>query len=328
MNHKKQAPSNICWKTLFPLFALAFLAGNPGCEDYDSQSIDDAPLGRIINGEETNYERWKGVVGLYIPGEYMDHICTGTLIDPQVVLTAGHCVYMPDEGIDVVNAFTSGVEIMGGAYMERSYTNADWIVIHEKWKADIYDPFAVDLAMIKLEDPIPSLETYGISETPLEVGQKGYIVGYGNNTNFGGDQIHREGETTVIELPAGNRVFEIGYPTGTCRGDSGGPFFALENDNWVVAGVTSYGSGTECLAHTGNWNVLVRTYRSWIDSTLVKFTGHGIRPNSSPTDPIEDDTDSAGTPFGMDTTNPFACLSVPAPTGSKSSLLELLTALF
>ena len=51
---------------------------------------------KIVNGEETTKEKWEesfsGVVGLLITLSEGMSVCTGTVIDPQMILTARHCV--------------------------------------------------------------------------------------------------------------------------------------------------------------------------------------------------------------------------------------------
>ena len=299
-------------------------------ENHEQLEYTDRGPAKIINGIETNYETWQGVIGLMFSSGYMSHICTGTLIDTEVVLTAGHCVYMPEEGIDLINENTNDLEIVGGSNMDIHYTWASRIIKHDKWNGNIYDPLAVDLAIIYLEEPVLGVETYGLSHSPLQVGQNGIIVGYGNNTNSGGDTVHREGTTKVIELK-GEKVFELGYPTGTCRGDSGGPFFASQDDKWVVAGVTSYGVGTECLAHMGNWDVNVYTYREWINSIVEELTGHEIIPHSSTTDdpnPADTDTDNGQNVFGMNNTNPVDCMLAPSTSAPGPGLFPVIQYIF
>jgi len=56
-----------------------------------------------------------------------------------------------------------------------------------------------------------------------------------------------------------------------CQGDSGGPMLHEHNGQWVVGGITSYGSPTDCTAHTNaktNVYVRVSAYLPWINSII------------------------------------------------------------
>jgi V8-like Glu-specific endopeptidase len=157
----------------FGLFGLSALTG---CEPADEES-EILRLDGIVNGVETSYSTWRGVVGLKFYTDNFISICTGTLIDPEVVLTAGHCVYLPEDGVDAV-ANPSQLAIVGGATMDIVYTTAAKVTKHSLWSGDINDQLSVDLAMVRLQSPILTVETYPIVKTAPVKGTMGKIVGY------------------------------------------------------------------------------------------------------------------------------------------------------
>ncbi len=264
------------------VFILQIFLFATGCEfiDDDVEITENNSINEIVNGTETNYTTWKGVVALYWSSGYGGNICTATLIDPQVLLTAGHCVYLPSEGINAVSN-PGNMSVFGGpdisGYNKVSYPGVAQVIKHSDWNGNINDQNAVDLALIKLTSPITTVETYGVRQAPaVTVNTTGTIVGYGlassNQPNSSG--VHRMGNTTVLNLY--QRVMELGNPSGTCQGDSGGPFFTQQGGKWVVTGVTSYGTYSTCQANGGGWDVNVLTYRSWIDQTMQQLVNHGL----------------------------------------------------
>ncbi|MCU0664437.1 MAG: trypsin-like serine protease [Myxococcota bacterium] len=287
-------------KTPRALLSVAFFTGFlASCEDLDledGRAISSNP-GEIVNGTTTNYKSWKGVVALfYSSGGYAGSICTATLIDPKVLLTAGHCVYLPGEGVDAVNT-PSRISVLGGAnintFSRVEYPGPAKIVKHPSWTGNINNSSAVDLALIKLSSPITTVETYGVRVAPsAQVGDMGKIVGYGLSSSSAQDSagVHRVGDTSILAL--GNRIMELGNPSGTCQGDSGGPFFTQQGGKWVVTGVTSFGISNTCKATGDAYDMNVLTYRQWIDTTMEDLVGHGLGETGS-TDPVDTDTGSA-----------------------------------
>jgi len=62
-----------------------------------------------------------------------------------------------------------------------------------------------------------------------------------------------------------------GTGDSACQGDSGGPMLYEQNGQWIVAGVTSFGSATECTTYATNKpNVYARVsaYLPWINNII------------------------------------------------------------
>ncbi|MCU0662707.1 MAG: trypsin-like serine protease [Myxococcota bacterium] len=265
----------------------------------------DEPLGKglegqagIVNGQETQYEKWQGAIGLFTGYS----ICTGSLIAPDVVLSAGHCVYLPSEGIDFVSE-PSYLQIVGGPIMDVYYAEAEQIITHPTWKGNVAR--GTDLSMIKLKTPIEGIETYLVrDEDSPTVKTKGILVGYGatksNSTTTAA--VHRWGETTIQSVAAGR--IGTGNPSGLCQGDSGGPLFTEQAGRWVVSGVASFITGF-CNAKTGSFSVNVVPNRPWIEQTYKDLTGRDL-PSPFDEPKVDDEPDTAPSPEGESDTETSA----------------------
>lgn len=250
----------------------------------------------IVNGQETNYESWQGAVGLFSGMS----ICTGSLIAPDVVLSAGHCIFMPSQGIDYVSDPES-LQVLGGPIMDIYYSEAEQVIAHPKWNGNL-GAGSVDLSMIKLKHPIEGIEPYLVrdQENP-KVKDQGIVVGYGaTKTNDSATAaVHRWGETTVQSVASGR--IGSGNPSGLCQGDSGGPLFTQQSEQWVVTGVASFITGF-CNAKTGSYSVNVVPNREWIEQTFKELTGRDLpSPLDEPVTTDEMDTASDDSDLEDDT---------------------------
>lgn len=202
------------------------------------QSNEDTKLGSseqsVIGGSADS--RDPAVAAVFVGG-----LCTGTLVAPQVVLTAAHCV-----ADAIVAGATSGGTVRFG---DGRTPWIDSVPIIDMTMHRFYKPPAFlkhDIALVRLSRAPEGIEPLPMNKraiTDADIGFEVRVVGFGNNDGVtaSGAGEKRQVRTTLTEV----RPRHIGYGNpqeNTCQGDSGGPTFMKFDDEEVVVGVTSFGS--------------------------------------------------------------------------------------
>lgn len=231
---------------------------------------------RIVDGIETTETVWKerfdGVLLIFLETSEGMGICTATLIDPEVVLTARHCVAEDDgNGALIPGSKLSVHKGTSPSYYGTSIAKGQRVIVHDD----------DDIALLLLDKKIANVKVYPIRDYPIEeVGDKGVVVGYGSTSFSANDSgVQRWGDTTLLSfnIPGYvSNVIEVGRPTGLCSGDSGGPLFTEQNGQVVVSGVASFVVGGECSATGDSYSMHVLKYRDWIQDTMQELTGHDL----------------------------------------------------
>ncbi|MBW2276890.1 MAG: trypsin-like serine protease [Deltaproteobacteria bacterium] len=262
-----------------------------GCQvaDHPGNGISTAggELESIIGGQQTLFGRWQGVVALLGDG---GEFCSGALVHPRVVVTAGHCVLFPDGDVDLV-FHPEQLQVLAGANVlvdagASLVSSVEDIEVHFTWSGGLYDPSEHDVAAILLSEEATGLELYAVRVEPFpEVGDPGVIVGYGPD-GADGVGIHRDGEVEVTDVD--QRLVYVGGDAGACPGDSGGPLFTEQGEGWVLSGVASL-ANCEQPATTAETNLV--TVREWLDFVLEQWTGDNL---ITPDGGLEPDAGSDG----------------------------------
>ena len=234
--------------------------------------IDRTRRDGIVNGTPTGYENWQSAVMIQVG----DVRCTGTLIHPELVLTAGHCVYL--DTAEASYDFRSHPEVVfiyGGSEGEDLLAYVDDIITHSSWEGDI-DENAGDLAFLLLDRSVRDITPARVVDFPgPEVGDSAVIVGYGIDPTDTSTirPLHREGVTTILEELT--YYYQIGGESNTCSGDSGGPMYVVEDGEWVLAGVTSFGAAT-CAAESEGYSVRLLSFCGWLNDTMTDLVGEDL----------------------------------------------------
>jgi hypothetical protein len=245
-----------------------------------------APAHAITWGEPDGNDHPNVVALLFVQDGEGYYSCTGTLLTPYVVLTAGHCT----EGGGAPNSETwvrndSNIDAAFAAERPNYPSTQAWIdatwtsgraVPHPNYDDYADFPNTYDIGVVLLDEPIyvaeygtlPALGQFDYLSTKRgSIGKRSaVIVGYGLQGRippFSSDEWRRyQAVSSVANLGAGFGV--LGYQNfqftnnpgkgsgsgGTCSGDSGGPAFWIDpttgQETTVIMAVNSYSITPRC----------------------------------------------------------------------------------
>ena len=225
------------------------------------------PDSRVVSGEPVQDGEWLDASGVLLNDNLL---CSGVVIAPDLVLTAGHCVSISSHTVSGTHAFEEKI--------------GEQRTVADKW---LYPDHlkTLDILVLRLNEPVTvpprSLVRTCIRDQYLVDGAAVSIVGFGATDENGLEFPSRlyQAETTIIDaqcttpnrdcneevLPFGELIAG-GDGVDSCVRDSGGPLYLHTPHGAYLAGITSRGirpADTNC----GDGGIYVRAdaVAEWIE---------------------------------------------------------------
>ncbi|XP_063046579.1 uncharacterized protein LOC134440419 isoform X2 [Engraulis encrasicolus] len=248
----------------------AEICGLSACPD-NNHEIGLHQGNRIVGGEDSEPGSWPWQVSIHRSG---NHLCGGSLINNEWVISAAHCFQSPCTAHHTV--------YVGRHQQEGSNPNE----VQRGVMTVVRHPLD-DLALIRLTYPVrftPFIRPVCLaaSGSVFITGTESWVTGWGRiqeGVPLPSPQTLQEVEVQVV----GNKQCSCSYGDyavitdnmicagvpkggqGPCMGDSGGPLVSQQDSVWVLSGVVSF--GISC-AHPNYPGVYTRVsqYQNWIAS--------------------------------------------------------------
>ncbi|KAK7134261.1 hypothetical protein R3I93_017618 [Phoxinus phoxinus] len=285
---------------LISFIAMMSMEGSNAQQTFD---CGVAPINtRIVGGTDAPAGNWPWQVSIHFKDNFNNgHICGGTLISNQWVMTAAHCIASTN-----INSWTlylgRQTQSTSDANSNEVRVGVQSIIVHPKYNNSLLNN---DISLMKLSQPVNftsyirpvCLASIG---SVFHNGTTCWATGWGNigkDQPLPGPQTLQEVEVPVV----GSSQCSCQYKNvkgititpqmicagrtskGTCQGDSGGPIQCKTGSKWVQAGISSFGTSLGCaIKDFPEVFSRVSEFNTWITDNVegaaigfVNFTSNG-----------------------------------------------------
>nr|XP_008115767.1 PREDICTED: serine protease 27 isoform X2 [Anolis carolinensis]XP_016851675.1 PREDICTED: serine protease 27 isoform X2 [Anolis carolinensis] len=219
---------------------------------------------RIVGGQPASERTWPWQVSISVKNY---HLCGGTLIAKQWVLSAAHCFSLKLDFTKIITV-RLGIYQLANDSKDTVTSTVQQVMIHPNYTSKAGS--SADIALVELTSPV----TYSDAILPVclpkssmqfSTGARCWVTGWGHvqqKVPLKPPQTLQEVEMPILDRDKCNMLFNrsqlkdvkdnlvksdmicAGHLEGgkdSCQGDSGGPLVCNHNGVWIQAGVVSWG---------------------------------------------------------------------------------------